>query len=199
MFKPGKSRYRLDQGKYCIDMLMNNPHQIFDERDPAPFRERDLDEDAVDYLMGSILEIPDSARAKIVITLPKNYESSGHESVIRDAIRSFFEYEIEKTRKEINLVLRQGEFAMFVGVMFLTACLGLAHSLFHNATSVLGLTLHEGLIIMGWVAMWRPIDVFLYAWWPMATRRRYCKKLLRTEIEFRFTAAATPAANSAAS
>lgn len=28
----------------------------------------------------------------------------------------------------------------------------------------------EGLIILGWVANWRPIEVFLYDWWPLAAK-----------------------------
>jgi hypothetical protein len=24
----------------------------------------------------------------------------------------------------------------------------------------------EGLLILGWVAMWRPVEIFLYDWWP---------------------------------
>ena len=27
--------------------------------------------------------------------------------------------------------------------------------------------LREGFLIGGWVAMWRPLEVFLYDWWPI--------------------------------
>jgi hypothetical protein len=27
--------------------------------------------------------------------------------------------------------------------------------------------LREGLLIGGWVAMWRPMEIFLYDWWPI--------------------------------
>ena len=27
--------------------------------------------------------------------------------------------------------------------------------------------LGEGLVIGGWVAMWRPIEILLYDWWPL--------------------------------
>ncbi|WP_415176918.1 hypothetical protein [Porticoccus sp.] len=32
--------------------------------------------------------------------------------------------------------------------------------------------LSEGLMIGGWVAMWRPMEIFLYRWWPIVRRRR---------------------------
>lgn len=31
--------------------------------------------------------------------------------------------------------------------------------------------LEESLIILGWVANWKPIETFLYDWWPLKRRR----------------------------
>ena len=36
---------------------------------------------------------------------------------------------------------------------------------------------NEGLIILGWVANWRPVKIFLYDWWPIARRRRLYRRL----------------------
>ena len=47
------ARYRVEDGRSCIDIKVRHSGQLFDGRDPAPFRERDLDEDAVDYVMGA--------------------------------------------------------------------------------------------------------------------------------------------------
>ena len=30
----------------------------------------------------------------------------------------------------------------------------------------------ESLTIGGWVAMWRPMEIFLYSWWPILRERR---------------------------
>jgi len=40
----------------------------------------------------------------------------------------------------------------------------------------------EGLTIIGWVAMWRPIEIFLYDWWPIDHRRRVYLSLGRAHI-----------------
>ena len=31
----------------------------------------------------------------------------------------------------------------------------------------------EGLVIGGWVALWRPREIFLYDWWPILATRLY--------------------------
>lgn len=35
----------------------------------------------------------------------------------------------------------------------------------------------EGLLILGWVAMRRPLQFFLYDWWPVRHHRRLYQKL----------------------
>jgi hypothetical protein len=40
--------YRVEDGKVCIDIRVRTARQLFDLRDPAPFRERDWDQGAVD-------------------------------------------------------------------------------------------------------------------------------------------------------
>jgi hypothetical protein len=35
----------------------------------------------------------------------------------------------------------------------------------------------EGLLIVGWVAMWRPLEIFLYDWWPIVGERRLSDRL----------------------
>jgi hypothetical protein len=41
----------------------------------------------------------------------------------------------------------------------------------------------EGLIILGWVANWRPLEIFLYDWWPLARRRRLFQRLAEMPVE----------------
>jgi hypothetical protein len=43
----------------------------------------------------------------------------------------------------------------------------------------------EGLLIVGWVAMWGPLDIFLYGWWPIYSRCRLFDRLARLEVEMR--------------
>jgi hypothetical protein len=33
------------------------------------------------------------------------------------------------------------------------------------------------MLIAGWVAMWRPLQIFLYDWWPLRRRNRVFGKL----------------------
>ena len=69
-----------------------------------------------------------------------------------------------------------------IGVGFLVVCL-FARELLLPSASTVSRVLAEGLLIVGWVAMWGPIDVFLYGWWPIAGRRRLFARLARIDVE----------------
>jgi hypothetical protein len=42
--------------------------------------------------------------------------------------------------------------------------------------------LRERLVIGGWVAMWRPLEIFLYDWWPILGEQRTYDRLSRIEV-----------------
>lgn len=48
--------------------------------------------------------------------------------------------------------------------------------------------LREGLVITGWVAMWRPLEVLLYDWWPMVDERRLITRVLDAVVSIRYDA-----------
>jgi hypothetical protein len=40
-----------------------------------------------------------------------------------------------------------------------------------------GALIRETLVIGGWVAMWRPLEIFLYDWWPIRAERQLYDRL----------------------
>jgi hypothetical protein len=47
--------------------------------------------------------------------------------------------------------------------------------------------LREGLLIGGWVAMWRPIEIFLYDWWPIRAEARLFDRLSTMPVRIAYT------------
>ena len=41
----------------------------------------------------------------------------------------------------------------------------------------------ESFLILGWVANWRPLEIFLYDWWPIARRRDLYLRLSEAVVE----------------
>lgn len=53
--------------------------------------------------------------------------------------------------------------------------------------------LREGLVITGWVAMWRPLEILLYDWWPLIDERRQIRRILDAAVSIRYHEATNPA------
>jgi hypothetical protein len=49
--------------------------------------------------------------------------------------------------------------------------------------SEIGVLMREGMVIGGWVAMWRPLEIFLYDWWPIRAERRLFDRLAMMPVQ----------------
>jgi hypothetical protein len=81
--------------------------------------------------------------------------------------------------------MREGRRSLAIGIAFLFACAGLGILAENALPAPLGAFLSEGLLIVGWVANWRPIEIFLYDWRPMRRRRDVLAALARMQVSFR--------------
>jgi len=177
-------RYRREEGKIVIDVAVNNSRQLFNERDPAPFRERDLDGDFVNYVLSSVQEFSLKTEMKLRIVVLDERDQSVDQNVIREAIQAHFLYESSLIQKQLRKRLRIGRSFFLVGLVVLFACLGLAQFLRSwLGDSDIGRIAGEGFVIIGWVAMWRPVEVVLYDWRPLRELRLYLTKIAAISVE----------------
>jgi len=90
-----KHRYKHEHGKHWVEVRVKNPLQLFDARDPAPFRERDLDEDFVEYIVSTMREFSHKTPVKILIHIQgKESKDLPHDEICA-AIQSYWAYQIE--------------------------------------------------------------------------------------------------------
>lgn len=178
-----QNRYKTHDGKVCIELNLRVIQQLFDMRDPAPFRDRDLDDDAASYILSAVREFPLKTPLKLIIYFAEEQPGGVDESSIRAAVHNHFAHEATLAHRMLKSLFRDGEASLAIGSAFLAVCISLAGLLFRGTPSLFERVLGEGLLIIGWVAMWRPLDVFLYGWWPLLRQKRYLNKLANLEIE----------------
>ena len=176
------SRYRVENGKTCIDIRLRTAHQLFDGRDPAPFRERDIDKDAVDYIVGAFEEIPAKSEVKLVLWLSETPDAPIANETLQEAVRLFFQAEVRRVRRRQRQHLRTGQLALGGGLFILAVFLTLAELTLWLSETTFRQILREGLVIIGWVAMWRPLDVLLYDWLPILRERKLFERIAGSEI-----------------
>ena len=79
--------------------------------------------------------------------------------------------------------MRRGRLSLGVGVIFLVSCLLLGQLVAKSGLGAATDILLEGLTICGWVAMWRPLEVYLYDWWPLLEERRRLDLLAKIRVQ----------------
>ena len=89
-------------------------------------------------------------------------------------------------------LFRIGRRSLAIGIPILIACFVAARFaagyLLENPVQRL---VEESLLILGWVANWRPLEIFLYDWWPLARRRDLYRRLAAAAVELRPYASAS--------
>ncbi|HYB51404.1 MAG TPA: hypothetical protein VED47_09900 [Burkholderiaceae bacterium] len=184
-----------------IELRLREIGQLFNSLDPTPFHEKDLDPDAEQFIESWALEFAPDSRFHITVHLDRMPPDVDAETIVSIAIRNFFAYKAELKRRELRLLFREGRISLAVGLSFLAACLLAANMMSQIATGPYLQIAREGLTIGGWVALWQPLQIFLYEWWPLVRRRRVYHGLAVAQVRVSQTpvAHAEPAAQAVAS
>jgi len=165
-----------------IEINLSRLPQLFNSLDPSPFHERDLDHDAEDYILGSAEEASLQHPLVLVIHLPADQLPTRGLPDLREAIHNYFAYRRDQESRRLRLLFRDGRIALLIGLSFLFCCVLLRElaSSFgsDSASDIFG----EGMLIIGWVAMWRPLEIFLYEWVPIRRRCRILGKLAEMPV-----------------
>lgn len=167
--------------KARINVQLRELAQLFNSMDPSPFHDRDLDQNAEAYIVSWARELPptDELELTVHVTEPPPPERAAG---VDEAVRHYFAERAKAKDRELRLLLRLGRRSLLVGLLFLSVCLVLAELLATFGDSTFSAIIKEGLTIAGWVAMWRPLQTYLYDWWPVRTERRVLERLARMPV-----------------
>jgi hypothetical protein len=166
-----------------IEIAASRLIQLFNSLDPSPFPERDLDDEVEAYIVSWAKELSPSPRFRILIHLPGTEVIKAEQQGLRKAISNYFGYRSEMLQRSERECLRMGRRFLIVGILVLAACSVIAHILINLMhSSALAQLAADGLVIFGWVANWRPAEIFLYDLWEIRRVRRLYRRLAEAEI-----------------
>lgn len=168
-----------------IEVKLADLAQLFNSMDPSPFHERDLDHDAEEFIVSWAQEHPRDDTLKLVIHLAKPpTEGAKAQQLVRESVQHYFAYRAEMLWREFRQLMKTGRGTLLIGLAFMAACQFSAVLLLAGSQPWQAVT-REGLTILGWVAMWRPLEIYLYLWWPLLSRRRLYQRLAKMAVEIK--------------
>ena len=159
---------------------------LFNSFDPSPFREKDLDVGVEEFLVSWVRELPAAAPFAIAVHLTAEEAGKPEAARIGDAFAHYFQYRTEAAEHELRELFRVGRRSLAIGVVVLIACLVASQVLAAVIPNkVVAGVLEESLIIVGWVANWRPIEIYLYDWLPIRRRITLVRRLAEAPVQVR--------------
>ena len=168
----------------AIELRVNGIGQLFQSLDPFPFREKDLDRDVDEYIVTWARELAKDQPIKIIIYLPEKEVRAKAASELPEAFARYFSYRASLSQRELNELYRVGRRFLAIGMSVLVACLILSQVAGrYLAEGPIRSLVEQSLPILGWVANWRPLEIFLYEWWPVARRRDLYSRLSAASLE----------------
>ncbi len=159
---------------------------LLDPYSPEPLELRPLNDEVRERILDAWIDTRDERPPGLTVELPSEQRREGLGKQLEGAIRR----DLEETRdasRELRIYSRSELRQAQIAFVFLVLCL-LASTLVDRASNddpVLG-SVSQGLVVLGWVAMWGPADKFFRAVSRRLSSKRY-KELAQVPIEVTWT------------
>ena len=165
-----------------LELRVREIAQMFNSMDPTPFLNKDLDREAEAFIENWALGLASEGRLHITIHLEQLPAEGDPSALMTDAIHNYFDYKSGLVRRDLKQLLKLGRVSLLIGLAFVAACLIAAEAIGQLGTGAAFTIARESLTIVGWVAMWRPLQIFLYDWWPLVRRIHVYKTLTLAQV-----------------
>jgi hypothetical protein len=175
---PSHAGDALPQHCQLIEIRIAELRQLFNAIDPSPFRQRDLDPRAEEFIVDWASDLPADTPWGLVVHLDRPAGRADEALALREAIHEYFGQRVLASKRRLRTLFRRGRISLVIALVFLTASIAIGDAVAkYLGDNRLGGIIREGFLIGGWVAMWRPLEVFLYDWWPIRAEGRLLQRL----------------------
>ncbi|CAN5914378.1 hypothetical protein BH11GEM1_BH11GEM1_23060 [soil metagenome] len=167
-----------------IEIHIHTLAELFNPLDPSPLHARALASSAERYLISCAGARRANASLHLIVHCPASLRAHGTQ--MADGIHEHFRSMHALGQREFKRRLRRGAGALAGGVIVLALSVGLRGLLGDTNGRGLGAGFAEGLLILGWVAMWRPIEILLYEHWESHLDHAVLDRLAGVAVDYSF-------------
>jgi hypothetical protein len=165
-----------------IELRLREGAQLFNTLDPFPFPERDLSAEAERFIVEWARELPKDSPIEILIHLQSGAAEAARTGDLADAVTGWFEARAQAETRALRELFRDGRVGFLIGIGVLALCLLLSWFLSQRFEEPFARVVSESFVIIGWVVIWRPAEIFLYDWLPLVRRRKLYRRLAEASV-----------------
>jgi hypothetical protein len=176
--RPGKASYE-------IVLHLDDMRYLFVEPPFDPFSPKGIETSGIDQIKTFLKPKSLTKRTRTTVYLPKDKIEVDLEHRTKVAIVRYCKRKIAEYRSELSSLRWQGLKALQSGFLFLVVCLAL--STFFDGLDTLPTLVRrvggEGFLIAGWVALFHPIEILIYEWWPYHRQIQIYENVMNMDVE----------------
>lgn len=182
-----------------IALHLRDLNQFFNSMDPSPFHEKELNDEAEEYIVEGVKELSGKTPATIVVYLSAPVGLPDEARVLGEAIRAHFARRAQVHRRQQRELLRRGLINLIIGSVLLVASVIVGDAVTRRTGhGPFATVLSQSLVIGGWVAMSRPVEILLYDWWLIRRDRKIHERLGQIPVRIVYTGTAASGVRAAA-
>lgn len=166
-----------------IDIRLDRADQLFHSLDPHARWHRHIDERIEEFLIEEARGVARRERIRIRLFVESDEPQAPGRTDVGHALRAHFAYRARVENAKLHDLLWRGVFSLAVGLLVLAGCLKIGPWVGSFTREATGNFIDTAFQIIGWAANWRPVEIFLYDWWPIAEDRRLFRRLAGAHVE----------------
>jgi hypothetical protein len=177
-------RYRSKDKHLLIEIKLETPLDLFDHKDPAPLKSRDIHESVVKHILDALSEFSPKQSVSLAFYFEEGMED--FDPVKSEAaFRQYFSFEAQAVEREVKKQYMMGLKALGIGLTFLFVYVSASHYFKDRLEELFPAYFVEVLHVLGWVSLWPAIFIFLYEISPLRDKRKMLTNIANAELEFK--------------
>jgi hypothetical protein len=154
--------------------------------DARPVADRTLSADARWYLLDEWDRLRDDRPSSLTIYAPASERPETDETAVRAAIHRSLEKAAGPLRR-VDPLSRQEMVALRIGIVFLFLSIVVSTAIERSTDDVFMAGISQGILVVGWVALWRPAERFIVEIVPHFFNKRRISEFADIDVRFAWT------------
>jgi hypothetical protein len=162
-----------------LSLNEENVYNYFNPHDPAPLYKRQLGNQIQDYIASAISSARRSSQIQFKVICSREADKKFADALMHAVKRHYMVKKAIK-KSEFNRFKRRSFKTLGVSLSIVIALQTAYSFLFTN--EILHETFHNGLEVLTWVILWKPIDKLIFQWNPFLKDLSIMDKLITAEV-----------------
>ncbi len=165
-----------------VSVHVHNLAQMFNSLDPSPFWDRDLDREAAEFIEEEFSDKRGSRQWRLNVHASEGADLTAD---LRSAVGLYYQRMAGSTRRLLREQIRLGQLSLLGGSAIFLLSMSARQILSTLLPHGMSRLLDEGLIILAWLALWRPAESLVYGWVPLWRKWKMYQRLAAMQVNVR--------------